>query len=502
MTYQEVFSEINDVFGVNESSIASIIERTNLNNQLTESLIEKKSIIIYGGSKQGKTTLLKQKLNESEYLNVQCTNFKSIDELYKLILDLAGYDLEINKSAETTNKQTISGSAEFSGNVPLVVTAKGGGSVSAEENNKVTFNYQSKYSNLSVAQNIIELLREIQFKKIIKLENFHYISDEIQTLLAQDLRTFSENNILFIILGVWKQQDSIFVKNMDLNGRVKNIAVEPWTKKEFEQIIYKGTSILNISIPRNLIDYIIDNSFGNVGLVQDICKYSIADALQNGENTKIVSKQNITHAIDKIASSEKSRLEQILEKFLQVNSIENDLNIPYFLCRSLMNLDPKSLYSGVSIKETVRNMKEDRKSLYPDSYNTLTEEDLVNYLIKLKDKQKESSHNFTPLIDFNGINIGAEISIIDKYFLFSLHHLTLEDFDTITHKEKKSYVIKNTNSDLEEKLRIANQKIKKLEDELGEKEISETIKYVDDTPIDYQEPTDAELEKIQNDEQF
>ena len=55
-----------DVYGVSNSLIKTYIERPNVDNLFNSGLVKNKHIIIYGASKQGKTSLTNKHLKEND----------------------------------------------------------------------------------------------------------------------------------------------------------------------------------------------------------------------------------------------------------------------------------------------------------------------------------------------------------------------------------------------------------------------------------------------------
>ena len=85
-------------------------------------------------------------------------------------------------------------------------------------------------------------------RKVVILENFHYLDDEKQKQLSFDLRTFQELGIRFVILGVWREKNRLAQFNGDLLDRMTEVPVEPWSKDDFRRVVTKGSKELNIKI--------------------------------------------------------------------------------------------------------------------------------------------------------------------------------------------------------------------------------------------------------------
>lgn len=84
---------INEVFGTGRNLPLNYQYRQNADNTLVEALTSDKHLIIYGSSKQGKTSLRKQCLNEEDYIVVTCSNRWSLSDLHSQILKAAGYEI-------------------------------------------------------------------------------------------------------------------------------------------------------------------------------------------------------------------------------------------------------------------------------------------------------------------------------------------------------------------------------------------------------------------------
>ena len=60
----------DEVFGISRDLPLNYVDRTNVDMKLIENLTREKHIVIYGSSKQGKTSLRKHCLQESDYIVV------------------------------------------------------------------------------------------------------------------------------------------------------------------------------------------------------------------------------------------------------------------------------------------------------------------------------------------------------------------------------------------------------------------------------------------------
>ena len=105
--------KLRDAFGVGREVPLNYVTRPEVDGKFIESLTRDKHVVIYGSSKQGKTTLRRHCLQESDYIVVSCLNTMSLSDLNGAILKAAGYRIE---QAQT---RTVGGAwkygAEFAG---------------------------------------------------------------------------------------------------------------------------------------------------------------------------------------------------------------------------------------------------------------------------------------------------------------------------------------------------------------------------------------------------
>lgn len=92
-----------DVFGITREIPLNYVTRTNVDEFFINSLTKDQHVVIFGSSKQGKTCLRKYKLENHDYIIVQCSNKWDLSQLHAAILKQAGFKIEVS------DKRTISG---------------------------------------------------------------------------------------------------------------------------------------------------------------------------------------------------------------------------------------------------------------------------------------------------------------------------------------------------------------------------------------------------------
>lgn len=75
----ERVNKARDVFGVGREMPLNYVERAEVDGRFLESPTRDKHVVIYGSSKQGKTTLRKHCLKDTDYVVVSCLNSMKLE---------------------------------------------------------------------------------------------------------------------------------------------------------------------------------------------------------------------------------------------------------------------------------------------------------------------------------------------------------------------------------------------------------------------------------------
>lgn len=338
--------KLNDVFGNdNSDNLVTYIKRESVDDEFLDALESYKQIMIYGASKQGKTTLLKQYINydgDSKHNNVVYSiNSKTdLSDIYKRVLQSAGLRMETSYTSGESQKYSNS----------IVVRAK--------IIRTKALNFDNEEFNITEPQNIADYLKRLgQNNKIIILENFHYLSLENQRKFAFDLRTFQDLKIKFIILGVWRDKNKLALYNGDLLDRVCEIPVEPWDKKDFNRVIDIGEKKLNIKFSEEVKEIIIDMSFSSIGVLQDLLhlfcnKNKIR--LTQGSLIKLDNIERLNNVFKTKSDTYGTRHKNVLKAIATNNTT---LNLPYYIIQKILHTKVDDLEIGLSFQSIAKSIK-------------------------------------------------------------------------------------------------------------------------------------------------
>lgn len=268
----EKINSIEDVFGVSRNLPLTYVEREEVEKRLLSSLTREKHIVIHGGSKQGKTCLRKHILQEKDYIVIQCQSRLDLKELYGLILKEAGARIKVSESKTLSgiSKVWVQFKAKLA--IPFTSSIEGSSQAEAVREESVTTELKEIEIDISDANDVIRILKDMDFNKFIVLEDFHYLEIKIQKEIAIDLKIFHEKSSLsFIVVGVWMEQNRLVLYNGDLTNRVIPINADVWSGDDLHSVISAGESLLNIQFTAEAKTAIISASYNNVGLLQEIC---------------------------------------------------------------------------------------------------------------------------------------------------------------------------------------------------------------------------------------
>lgn len=401
---------LNEVYGISREVPLNYVERESVDSSFLKNLNRDKHITIFGSSKQGKTCLRKHCLEPEKYILVQCSNKWSLADLNSNILKRAGYELEVSSKTSVGGKAKIVASIK----ARLGIGEAGIGSeVESTDNSEVI--KQQLELDVDDVNDVIAALEEIQFKKLIVLEDFHYLKADVQKDFAIELKAFHENSKLcFIIVGVWLDENKLVIYNGDLTGRVISINADKWSKLEMKQVIQKGAELLNIKFDNDFVDELIQRSSDNVYLVQEAC-HRICDENDIRETQKncksIGTKEDAYRLVQEIVKEQSGRYNAFITNYSN-GFQETNLEMHKWLLYPVLTADTQDLSNGLSyrsIRMTLQEKHPRGKELNPGNITQA-----LKVVVSL-----QLSKSIQPIImDYDESNL--TLHIVDKGFIIWL----------------------------------------------------------------------------------
>lgn len=360
MSTQSQEHKLSDVFGVSRDIPATYTTRNYVDQLFINSLARDKHLVVFGGSKQGKTSLRKHSLLPQDYIVFQCSNNTTASHLYAGILKEAGASIDITEKKTTKGEFKIRAEFKIESKIPFV--AKGEGSLGGEGGLGFETEKESKFFELdpSDPNDIIRVLSELEFSKFIILEDFHYLSEEVQRQVAMDLKAFHEKSkICFIVVGVWMESNRLVMYNGDLAGRLIPIDVDRWEEEDLRKIFSSGETLLNIEISEAVKSAILSHSQGNVGILQEAC-YRLCEEQGINVTQKNKIKLNNADKIDSIVSTyareQSGRYQNFLSKFVD-GFQKTDLEMYKWITYIIIKAETADLKRGLKAIDIFNKMQ-------------------------------------------------------------------------------------------------------------------------------------------------
>lgn len=404
-------NHVDHVFGVSRDLPLNYIDREYVDVEFIESLTRQKHVVVYGGSKQGKTSLRKQCLSGDDYILIQCSNRWKIEDINSQILKSAGFKIQQSQQISTSGKQKIN--AQFSVSIPGLISLAVG--PEKEDTKTATENYEPIDLDPTDVNDIISALNSIEFKKYIILEDFHYPDEEAQKDFAIALKAYHEKSKLtFIVIGVWLEGDRLTTFNGDLTGRVVSVNADRWTKDDLRRVIRKGGDLLNVEFDGEFVETLIANCFDSVYLVQEVCLKTCRDLkiYETSDNkVKAGDKNNVIDDIKAIVDKNTGRYQTFLNSFSMGFQVTNLAMYKWILLPVIVS-NVEDLERGIRLTDMSRQIKQ-----YHPRKDELNPGNLTQALQSTAALQVKK--NIIPIvIDYDQSN--RVLNIVDRQFLIWL----------------------------------------------------------------------------------
>lgn len=251
---------VEDVFGVSNDILKdSYVDRGALDASIARDLRRRNHVAIRGASKTGKSWIRQKLLPDA--IVVQCRLGKTLTEIYTEALGQLDIKLVTQSTRSSSYSGTIEAESEIGAGLIGKVKAKLG--LTREAGNEETL------LNLKVNIHDLKFISEILLasERRLVIEDFHYLSREERSRLAFDLKAMWDYGLFVVVVGVWSDNNLLLHINPDLSGRVREVSIV-WNNDDLRQIITRGTSALNVTMPNAVITRLVAISYGNAGILQ------------------------------------------------------------------------------------------------------------------------------------------------------------------------------------------------------------------------------------------
>lgn len=400
----------DEVFGLRRDVPLNYVARPEVDERFVLELASEKHVVIYGSSKQGKTCLRKECLQEEDCITVQCSNTWNLRALHTGILKEAGFMVteSVEKSASGSKKVR----ASFMGRIPGL-----GGGVETERSDeeggktkKVSLELEAEDVN-----DVIQALESIEFERFIVLEDFHYLPLDTQTDFSVALKAFHEkSNFSFIVVGVWLEENRLIVYNGDLTGRVVSVNADVWSDDELREVIDRGGALLGVSFSDEFKETLLGRAESNVYIVQEVCRLTCHKegvTKTQDELRTLGAETNVEDLVTAVVDQQRGRYNQFLVHFA-TGFQDTELEMYKWLLYPVLTLSLDELRAGLSyrqVRERIQSAHPRRADLNPGNI-TQALQNVAGLQVKKK---------ITPIIlDYDQTNL--RLNVVDRGFLIWL----------------------------------------------------------------------------------
>lgn len=411
----------DDVFGVSRDLPLNYVARETIDGGLVEALTRSKHVVIHGSSKQGKTSLRKSNLRESEYIHVACQNKWTVSELHAAILKRAGFQVEQSTATTVGGERKIHAKAtgKFSAKL-LGQGGEAGAEVGAERKTNDASTITTVPLELDPADpnDVIAALETIDFDRFIVLEDFHYLSPETQADFAVALKAFHEDsNLIFVVVGVWLDSNRLVQHNGDLTGRVVTVNADAWKTDELHEVIRAGEKLLGIRFADSFKSELVAGCFESVWVVQEGCHLACKrQGIMFSQDEVVVVGEgvDVPALIEEVVASQSDRYNGFLEHFPGgYQSAPTELEMYRWLLLPVLSVPLEKLERGLSVSD-LREMVNRHHPRAP-----LNDMNFLQALRRTSGLQVQQKTK--PIIlDYDQTN--RRLTVVDRGFLIWLQH--------------------------------------------------------------------------------
>jgi len=407
---------LSDVFGISRSVPHTYVSRSYVDEVFVNSLVRGKHLVVYGGSKQGKTCLRLHCLRPDDYVVVQCSNTSDTAHLYSAILKEAGATVAVAETKTVHGEHKVSVEFQAKAGIPLVGNAAATGDYEHGSGTGVSTERRHLEIDPSDPNDVIRALAAVEFSRLVVLEDFHYLDDEVQRQVAMDLKAFHEKSSLsFMIVGVWLESNRLILYNGDLGGRLIPIDVDQWQRDDLERVIRTGEDLLNVSFSQPARDEILTRAAGNIALVQEVC-YRLCEAqgifVKQRSPVSVGDVDSVRATIAEISKEQAGRYRTFLVHLANGFSKEQR-HLYTALARIVIRAKSSDLIAGLPGEEIYQGLKR-----LDANTSDVKSRNVFQALRKVSDLQRQRSVR-PPVLDFNSDE--NALRVVDRGFVVFLN---------------------------------------------------------------------------------
>jgi hypothetical protein len=226
--------------------------------------------LLTGPSKTGKSTLYTTVLAEMGRipLQISCNSGLSAEEFWRKPLENIQSSRvttqNSNKNTQTEMGVAVKGGFSWTWLATLIGEGKLGithGHSEGEVREKILAKPSSSH--------LVPLLKYTNLTLVI--DNFHYLTNETQKVVFQELKEVCEAQISVIVIATTHHGADLIRANQEIVGRVQHIDLARWSEVDLKKIAEKGFAALNLEFDPVIFIRIADECAGLPIIMQQTC---------------------------------------------------------------------------------------------------------------------------------------------------------------------------------------------------------------------------------------
>lgn len=231
----------------------------------------RKFIAVAGPTKSGKTVLTRKVVPPNDSIWIEGAHIATIDDFWSAAL--AGLGVVSPSSIARSEAYDEGTDTEIAaGFKPAGIGAE----TKLKESSKTTSSTtRNGVLQTSMAQSAVAAL--LSAKKVVVIDDFHYINPQVQTGLVRGLKQAVFDGLSVVLILIPHRMHEAATAEMDVDGRTQTIVIPDWQPTELFAIAETGARELAIRMHATTIERMISESFQSPHLMQDFCSLICAD---------------------------------------------------------------------------------------------------------------------------------------------------------------------------------------------------------------------------------
>lgn len=258
---------VKDVFVPGGVPMHTYVERADvIEKRLAESFFDNKQVVMFiGPTKIGKSVVAQKVIPKDKAIWMEGGRIDSIDDLYEQIVARLGLFTESKLTEEGAKTTDFSISNEGEVNA-LVAKGKGGAQANFGSVTKSAEQKGVVLSNKTVALNEME-----RHSYPFIIDDFHYMDENTKTSLVRQIKPLVAAGVPVMFIGIPHKGFDVEKVETDMQGRVERIEMPAWSADELAQIPTVGFKLLRVDVSPEVVDQLVECSFGSPHLMQELC---------------------------------------------------------------------------------------------------------------------------------------------------------------------------------------------------------------------------------------